>query len=80
MGYLKDAPHDMKFLQWPTGIISSIMAWFLPTKTGHLIAIDHAMAAQSEIAELSQEILSFSRTHNQSLPAFKELCMLCNLK
>lgn len=55
MGYLKDAPHDMKFLQWPTGIISSIMAWFLPTKTGHLIAIDHAMAAKVKLLSLAKK-------------------------
>ncbi len=80
MGFLKDSPHDMKLLKWPTILLYYAMALLLPTKTGHLIAISHALAAKSEVEILKEELLNCSKTYHYPLPSFNRLCELHNEK
>lgn len=76
MGFLKDSPHDMNLLKWPTILLYYMMALLLPTKTGHLIAIDHALAAKKEIEILKLELLNCSNAYQYPLPSFNALCNL----
>lgn len=71
--YVLDAPHDMKFLNYPTKLIQFALALLLPTKTGHYIALDHALSAEEEIEQLTQELLALAREYNISLPCLKQL-------
>ncbi|MBE6023862.1 MAG: ketopantoate reductase family protein [Cellulosilyticum sp.] len=80
MGFLKDSPHDMKLLKWPTTLLYYAMALLLPTKTGRLIAISHALAAKSEVEMLKEELLNCSKTYHYPLPSFNMLCELHNEK
>lgn len=76
MDFLKDSPHDMKLLNCPTALLYYSMALLLPTKTGHLIAVSHALAAKDEIAMLKEELLNCSKTYHYPLPSFTKLCEL----
>lgn len=73
MKFIKDPPHDMKLLKWSTTVLQWIFARLLPTKTGHLIAVDHALAAVDEIKMLTQELLNCSTEYKYPLPSLTKL-------
>ncbi|MBA1336215.1 MAG: hypothetical protein HPY66_2459 [Firmicutes bacterium] len=68
-----DELQNTRLLRWPTKRLQWILARFLPTKTGHLMAVDHALSAVNEIDTLTRELLSYSESYNYPLPALKEL-------
>lgn len=74
--FKKDSPHDMKLLQWPTKLLQFGLAIFLPTKTGHFVAIDHALAAVEEIELLTKELQTCSEEYQYPLPCLEELVHL----
>ena len=49
MEFLKDSAHDMKLLKCPTILLYYATVLLLLTKTGHLIAISHALVAKIEV-------------------------------
>lgn len=71
--YVLDAPHDMKFLNYPTKLIQFALALLLPTRTGHYIALDHALSAEEEIEQLTQELLALAREYHAALPCLEQL-------
>lgn len=75
-GYPLEAPHDMSLLHRSTRLIQFFLALLLPTKTGHYIAMDHALAAEEEISQLTQELITLASKHNAPLPCLKELYSL----
>lgn len=78
MGFCKDAPHDMSLLNWPTSLLKFGLGCFLPTKTGHYVAISHALAAVGESEQLTKEILICSKEYNNKLPSFVKLNSMLN--
>lgn len=72
MGYY-DELQEAKPLKWRTNILRWILAIFLSTKSGHLMAVNHSLSAISEIDLLTNQLLSYSKLYNYPLPALNEL-------
>jgi len=72
-GLYNEPPHNKKLLHLPTGILRFFLAHFLPTKTGHYIAVSHALSATEEIDVLTKELLLCAAQNESTLESLEKL-------
>jgi len=75
-GLVNEYPHNIKFLKAPTWLLRWGIAKLLPTKTGHYIAVDHALSAKEEIKVLTDELISYSNELGKRIVSLEKLIAL----